>query len=154
MTTLSDLMDRMIQSSQYRADDETPTAPTYYCRECDDNTQVSEPGDLCPKCVIEKTQGYKVRSLAGRCANGAELDHGTRNHTLIGDTWTAACGAKPGRRSVGWVMPWPDRTATCPRCLKKLEAKRAAWQAGDCEDVPTPPVSEADDERNSRPFPF
>jgi hypothetical protein len=30
----------------------------------------------------------------------------------------------------------------------------AAWQAGDCEDVPTPRVSEADDERNSRPLPY
>jgi hypothetical protein len=120
MTTLSDMIERMIERHPAPVVDETPTAPTYYCRECDDNTQVSQPGDLCPKCVIEQTQGYKVRMLAGRCANGAELDHGTRNHALVGDTWTAACGAKPGRRSVGWVMPWPDRTATCPRCVKKL----------------------------------
>jgi hypothetical protein len=120
MTTFSEMIERMAAKYPAPVIDETPTTPTYYCRECDDNTQVSQPGDLCPKSVIEQTQGYKVRMLAGRCANGAELDHGTRNHALVGDTWTAACGAKPGRRSVGWVMPWPDRTATCPRCVKKL----------------------------------
>jgi hypothetical protein len=29
-----------------------------------------------------------------------------------------------------------------------------AWQAGECDDVPTPRVSEQDDERNSREFPY
>jgi hypothetical protein len=120
MTTFQDLIERMAAKYPQSEIELEPTTPTYYCRECDDNVQVAQPDDLCPKCVIEQTQGYKVRSLAGRCANGSELDHGTRNHALIGDTRTAACGAKPGRRSVGWVMPWPDRVVTCPRCAKKV----------------------------------
>jgi hypothetical protein len=30
----------------------------------------------------------------------------------------------------------------------------AAWQAGDCDDVPTPRVSDEQDQRNSKPFPY
>jgi hypothetical protein len=120
MTTFQEIIERMVEKYPQPEITETETTQTYYCRECDDNTKVNQPGDLCGKCILERVQGYTVRALAGRCANGSELDHGTRNHALIGDTWTAACGAKPGRRSVGWVMPWPERVVTCPRCLKKL----------------------------------
>jgi len=80
----------------------------------------------CPDCAADQARGYAVRMLAGRCANGAELDSGTRWHAVpIGDhgmSWTALCGAEPGRRSAGWSH-WivSGQAVTCPRCLKKLE---------------------------------
>ena len=65
--------------------------------------------------------------LAGRCANGSELDCGTRWHALPnGLGWTALCGAKPGRRSAGW-RGFPDEihAVTCPRCLAKMSPNTA-----------------------------
>lgn len=65
--------------------------------------------------------------LAGRCANGSELDSGTRWHAVpLGEhglSWSALCGAEPGRRSAGWSS-WTVRgqAVTCPRCLGKLPA--------------------------------
>ena len=70
--------------------------------------------------------------LLGRLANGAERDRGLLvhlvpdpggpDHTRGNRSKQALCGAKPGRRSVGWshwntnLDPGP---ATCPRCLKR-----------------------------------
>ena len=60
-------------------------------------------------------------TLAGRLANGAERDHGQVVHAVReGD---ALCGAKPGRRSVGWVLPYPeDKSVNCPKCLARVKA--------------------------------
>ena len=68
--------------------------------------------------------------LAGRCANGAEQDGGTRWHAVPAESWKALCGAEPGRRSAGWG-PWDRREAegqevTCPRCLKRMTNKQAS----------------------------
>jgi hypothetical protein len=120
MATFSELFEKIVERYPRPETEEVETLPAYYCHECGDLAQVESPDDLCPKCVIEQTQGYKVRMLAGRCANGAERDHGTRNHAIRLSEYDAVCGAKPGRHSVGWVMPWPDRVVTCPRCVKKL----------------------------------
>lgn len=57
--------------------------------------------------------------LAGRCRNGAERDHGRLYHALPEDGYVALCGAKPGRRSVGWSSH-TGTEVTCPRCLKRL----------------------------------
>lgn len=85
------------------------------CREF----EVMEQGDTCEHCQKETAQGYQVMSLAGRCANGFEMDHGTRNHAVTLGEYSARCGAKPGRRSVGWSRE-VGKTVTCPRCVKKI----------------------------------
>ena len=103
---------------------ETETKPTYHCRNCDDWAVVENQNDICELCKMENERGYQAQMLAGRCANGAELDHGTRTHAvMITERFGfAVCGAKPGRRSVGWVSPYKSREITCPRCLKKIQA--------------------------------
>ena len=82
--------------------------------------------DLCADCQRTVERGYEISALAGRCANGAERDSGTRFHALMLDdnnnaSYKALCGQAPGKRSAGWSS-WspPDRVVTCPRCLKKL----------------------------------
>lgn len=63
--------------------------------------------------------------LAGRCANGAEADGGRIYHAVVRGSWSALCGAKPGRRSAGWSS-YPGETVTCSRCAKRLEAAQLA----------------------------
>lgn len=78
-------------------------------------------GEICEQCEIDKARGYAVGSLAGRCVNGAERDHGTLFHALpVGNGYVALCGAKPGRRSVGWSDYGKHNEVTCPRCIAKL----------------------------------
>jgi hypothetical protein len=60
----------------------------------------------------------------GRCANGAQRDHGTLVHAVDteyewGSMEAALCGTRPGRRTPGWSSYEHD-AATCPKCLKKL----------------------------------
>jgi hypothetical protein len=64
------------------------------------------------------TADLKFLRLAGRCANGAERDSGSKYHAVRGNV--ALCGAKPGPRSAGWST-YPGEAVTCPRCLTKLE---------------------------------
>ncbi len=59
-----------------------------------------------------------ARQLTGRCADGAERDHGSLFHYLEPGQWKALCGAKPGRRSAGWGSEVRE-FATCPRCIAK-----------------------------------
>jgi hypothetical protein len=95
----------------------------HLCSLCRD-ARVKEPGDLCPRCVWEKNHGYRIRSLGGRAANGMELDHGSLNHAIPLAGYTALCGRKPGRRSIGWTYPIKDReNVTCPGCSAKLDKK-------------------------------
>jgi hypothetical protein len=52
---------------------------------------------------------------------------------------------------------YPQRAARRAWLLNLIRTQNtmsAAWQAGECDDVPTPRVSEADDERNPRPLPY
>jgi len=63
------------------------------------------------------------RRLAGRCVDGSERDGGALYHGVEAGQHTALCGAKPGRRSIGWSMHKGDGV-TCARCLSKLKAKR------------------------------
>jgi hypothetical protein len=67
-------------------------------------------------------------SLGGRCATGYERDQGTRVHAvptsdaLLQNGYCltrAACGAKPGPRSVGWSLR-AGSTVSCPRCIAAL----------------------------------
>jgi hypothetical protein len=60
--------------------------------------------------------------LAGRCANGAERDGGTRYHAIPVGSWKALCGAEPGRRSAGWSENGftQSHEVTCPRCPRKV----------------------------------
>lgn len=66
-------------------------------------------------CDLEMRMRGVTKQLVGRLANGAERDHGTVVHYVNG--FGALCGAKPGRRSVGWTIVW-DVEITCPRCKK------------------------------------
>lgn len=76
----------------------------------------------CEQCQEDKERGYQVLELAGRCANGSQLDSGTLWHALRDGEYWAVCGAKPGRRSAGWsAYTKPHQPVTCPRCIKKLE---------------------------------
>lgn len=69
-----------------------------------------------------------VASLAGRCTSGEERGQGSRLHIVVGAHPNSSmagkglCGAKPGRRSVGWSLRQGE-AATCPRCVKKVYAK-------------------------------
>jgi len=103
-----------------------------FCQRCRNIIEDLTDDGICRDCQNTLKRGYEISEMAGRCANGAERDHGTRWHARmlisnIFDNWqgadyTAICGAKPGRRSVGWSTREPeDRQVTCPRCLKKLE---------------------------------
>ena len=94
--------------------------PVFYCVECCDH-KVTHEGEKCEQCKIDERRGYRVSSLAGRCANGAERDHGTRYHAVRTGEYKAVCGAEPGRRSVGWCDWGYGGEVTCPRCLKRLE---------------------------------
>jgi predicted amidophosphoribosyltransferase len=118
MTTFADHF-RMIAAAAHAAEDEP--AQTYFCRSCDVNVRVEQPGDLCPACVKEKTQGYQVLMMLGRLSNGFESDHGTKQHAVRFGERGAVCGARPGKRSVGWSTPYGERVVTCPRCAKKLD---------------------------------
>ena len=65
--------------------------------------------------------------LAGRCANGSELDSGTLFHAVPDNSRIALCGAKPGRRSAGWrgddKANDEQGAVSCKRCLAKLNAR-------------------------------
>lgn len=74
--------------------------------------------------------------LTGRCANGAERDSGTLRHLLSigphGHSWSALCGASPGRRSAGWNTfkvegDWAKDCARCAKKAERLEAKGAVY---------------------------
>jgi len=93
--------------------------PVHWCIACND-AKVADAGSLCGQCKVDKERGYRVRSLAGRCSNGFESDHGHLFHAVRFDNWKSLCGAKPGCRSVGWSDWGKDKPVTCPRCLKKL----------------------------------
>lgn len=62
----------------------------------------------------------------GRCANGAERDHGSLVHAVDteldwGSMAPALCGTRPGKRTPGWVESYKGNTVTCPKCLKKMK---------------------------------
>lgn len=88
----------------------------------------------CARCEENDKRGYAVMMLAGRCANGSELDHGTKWHAVKPGEYQAICSAKPGRRSAGWSSYTVlNQQVTCPRCLKKLSLER-----GRAMNPPTP----------------
>ncbi len=73
---------------------------------------------------------HLAASMAGRCSSGEEKGQGSLIHAVhdsqgrdqgnrVDIHGKAACGAAPGRRSVGWTH---RRLAeiTCPKCLRKL----------------------------------
>lgn len=67
----------------------------------------------------------QARRMAGQCTSGAERDGGKLFHAVARNK--ALCGAKPGRRSVGWSAHLGEKV-TCPRCLKKMENIKLAWR--------------------------
>lgn len=78
---------------------------------------------LCRECGYMLDLGYHVRMKPGRCANGAELGSGTLWHAVLPDNYKAVCGTEPGRRTPGWSSWHNSKEVTCPKCLKKLDAK-------------------------------
>lgn len=72
-----------------------------------------------------------VARLAGRCANGAELDGGRKYHLLerYSEFGKALCGAKPGRTSGGWSQPYGDKEATCQDCIRKQRRRERLREA-------------------------
>src|SRR5690242_14275392 len=97
-------------------------APFPKCSNCHDFDVVNE-GDWCQQCTKEKEQGYEILSMLGRLANGAEFQKGVLFHAVKFGSFKAMCGAKPGRRSVGWTFDPQShgREVTCPRCVKKIK---------------------------------
>lgn len=88
---------------------------------------------------------YRKAMMQGRLSSGLQADHGTRVHAVVrkkckrppcpyndfgrkeipNDDYeadVALCGARPGRRSVGWATE-NELPVDCPKCLKKLETK-------------------------------
>jgi len=89
---------------------------------------------------------YRIGALLGRLSNGSQSDHGTRYHAVVRrmvknpnagkvldngyvlpekvERSVALCGARPGRRSVGWdfenFSTHLGTEVTCPRCLERL----------------------------------
>lgn len=102
-------------------------APAPTCKMCRWAEDVNENG-LCADCQQAVDRGYQISQLAGRCANGAERDHGVRYHARmlngLSASWTAVCGYSPGRRSAGWSTWHPaGREVTCPKCARRLSNK-------------------------------
>ena len=67
---------------------------------------------------------YVAMKLAGRCSDGCERGQGVRYHALPEGTpdfthGPALCGAKAGRRSVGFTVK-EGAAVSCPRCLSKM----------------------------------
>ncbi len=63
---------------------------------------------------------YRILSLAGRCSNGFERDHGRIQHAVPPASNRALCGATYGRTSAGWSSTEGERV-TCGRCITKIE---------------------------------
>lgn len=90
-----------------------------FCSICRD-VEVKDRRGHCGHCQKELEQGYMVRSLAGRARSGIDT-HGTLFHAIAFDQHIAFCGAKPGRRSIGWSLWGKGQDANCKRCLRKLD---------------------------------
>ena len=73
------------------------------------------------KAIAAKPPTLGAARKIGRCANGFERGKGHIFHAVPPNSWSALCGAQPGRQSAGWNSePDPQQAVTCPRCLKKL----------------------------------
>jgi len=111
------------------AEDDASDQAIAYCAMCHTILTADQADALCEKCRREVAQGFAVRHLAGRCANGAERDSGTLFHALPIENGQvrgrALCGAAPRRRSVGWSEWGHGAAVTCPKCLKKLGQSHA-----------------------------
>ncbi len=66
------------------------------------------------KVIAEKPAQLGAARKIGRCANGAERGKGYIYHAVYSHSWSALCGAKPGRLSAEQV--------NCPKCLKRIDA--------------------------------
>jgi hypothetical protein len=96
------------------------------CKRCGEDDPLQD--DLCLNCQKSLRRGYDIRRMTGRCANGAERDGGALYHAVPIDAFgayhsNAVCGAKPGKRSVGW-SGYPGQTVTCKRCIRRLANQR------------------------------
>lgn len=91
---------------------------------------------------------YKALRLTGRCANGGELDGGRLFHAVKEHSYAALCGAKPGRRSVGWSLR-AGEAVTCKRCLNRMKRNSitisAFTNAKDDQDCPWGDTWDSDD---------
>jgi len=120
MNTLQQIFENI--SADYQEAEKAPERPEPkpYCR----YHLLDLVDGACSQCVEDDERGYEVLMLAGRCANGSELDSGTRWHAVPKGKYTAVCGATYGRRSAGWSSYIKlHQPVTCPRCLKKLNKK-------------------------------
>jgi hypothetical protein len=117
MTTFEEIINRVIERNPQPAPAGVDDKPAEFLCQCY-SAKVTAQGDLCPRCTKEKTQGYEMMALTGRCRSGGDWG-GTLYHAVRFGEYAAVCGAKPGRRSVGWSGYRGD-DVTCPKCVKKL----------------------------------
>ena len=105
--------------------------PPPRCSMCNSKPR-TENALVCSDCLGAIERGYQISALAGRCANGAERDKGFRFHArMLNENqipdYRAICGYQPGRRSAGWSDWRPvGREVTCPRCAKRVAARKSA----------------------------
>lgn len=94
-------------------------------------TLINRPG-------FDINETVKIGALLGRLSSGLQSDHGTLYHAVILKTqivlrsgietqrkiYVGLCGAKPGRKSVGWSFNHGTdhgvQAVTCQKCLKRL----------------------------------
>jgi hypothetical protein len=68
----------------------------------------------------ELEKKIRIKCLAGRLAHGFEGGKGNIFHGVV--EGVAVCGAKPGRRSAGWVpFDGDGKEITCPKCLRRIQ---------------------------------
>lgn len=102
-----------------------PLPPPLRCR-CHEIVEQINAAGICDECQDTLNRGYEISQLTGRCANGAERDHGILWHARFLDddgypNRKAVCGQEPGKRSVGWSCHIPaGRQVTCKRCVRRL----------------------------------
>ena len=126
MATFEDIFRKIIEKNP-----QPEPEPLYWvesrpkCSACRDY-EVMNYGDHCERCKAHDAQGWQPMEMLGRLANGFELDHGRRVHAVADGQNKAMCGAKPGKRSVGWSRSTSDEV-TCPRCVKKLKKSNDEW---------------------------
>jgi len=126
MASFEDMLNGMLEDYERRHGKQEQEPEFQYrmtlCTVCRD-VDVDNDKGICSRCQKEQAQGYQVRSLSGRCADGFEGGHGTLFHAVEFENYVAVCGAKPGRRSAGWSMWGHGKDVTCPRCITKLERR-------------------------------
>ena len=122
--SFGELFGKVAASMDDDLEERVPVEPQPLCADCRrSGLELNEDG-LCRICVEEHAQGYRIRSLAGRCANGAQRDSGRLFHAVPLGSWKAVCGTGPGRQSAGWSEWGRGGDVTCPRCASRIKNRK------------------------------